>query len=89
MVALPFALWLLPFRLDLAAVAFGFAGGAVGGVGLILFYRAMAMNLIGVVAPVSAVVAAELFIFSALAWCVRHRLVRRGERPPVSAPAWR
>jgi len=37
-----------------------FAGGAVGGFGLILFYRAMAMNLIGVVAPITAVVAASL-----------------------------
>ena len=60
MVALPFALWILPFRLDLGAAAFGFAGGVVGGFGLILFYRAMAMNLIGVVAPVSAVVAAAI-----------------------------
>src|SRR5256714_2603822 len=41
-VALPFALWILPFRLDLGAAAFGFAGGVVGGFGLILFYRAMA-----------------------------------------------
>jgi drug/metabolite transporter (DMT)-like permease len=59
-VAVPLAIWLLPFRLDPTAVAFAFAGGAVGGLGLIAFYRAMAMNLIGVVAPVTAVVAAAL-----------------------------
>jgi len=59
-VALPFAVWLLPFRLDPGAAGFGLAGGVVGGFGLILFYRAMAMNLIGVVAPVSAVVAAAI-----------------------------
>lgn len=59
-VALPLAFWLLPFRLDAGAAAFAFAGGVVGGLGLIAFYRAMAMNLIGVVAPVTAVVAAAL-----------------------------
>ena len=58
--ALPLAFWLLPFRLDAGAAALAFAGGAVGGLGLIAFYRAMAMNLIGVVAPVTAVVAAAL-----------------------------
>lgn len=58
--ALPLAIWLLPFRLDPTAAAFAFAGGAVGGLGLIAFYRAMAMNLIGVVAPVTAIVAAAL-----------------------------
>ena len=59
-VALPLALWLLPLDLDPRAAAFAFAGGAMGGLGLIAFYRAMAMNLIGVVAPVTAVVAAAL-----------------------------
>jgi drug/metabolite transporter (DMT)-like permease len=37
-----------------------FIGGAVGGFGLILFYRAMALDLIGVVAPITAVIAASL-----------------------------
>ena len=60
LVALPFALWLLPLRWDLTALALTFTGGAVGGVGLILFYRAMTLNLIGVVAPITAVVAAAL-----------------------------
>ncbi|HET7421271.1 MAG TPA: DMT family transporter [Candidatus Dormibacteraeota bacterium] len=59
-VALPLVLWLLPFRADAFAAALAFAGGALGGLGLIAFYRAMAMNLIGVVAPVTAVVAAAL-----------------------------
>jgi len=59
-IALPLGIWLLPFRLDATAAAFAFAGGVVGGLGLIAFYRAMAMNLIGVVAPVTAVIAASL-----------------------------
>jgi drug/metabolite transporter (DMT)-like permease len=58
--ALPFALWLLPLRWDLTALLLTFTGGAVGGLGLILFYRAMTLNLIGVVAPITAVVAAAL-----------------------------
>ena len=58
--ALPIALWLLPTRWDLGAVILTFAGGAAGGLGLILFYRAMTLNLIGVVAPITAVMAATL-----------------------------
>ncbi|HXN01517.1 MAG TPA: DMT family transporter [Candidatus Dormibacteraeota bacterium] len=58
--ALPVALWLLPLRWDLTALVLTFTGGAVGGLGLILFYRAMTLNLIGVVAPITAVVAAAL-----------------------------
>jgi drug/metabolite transporter (DMT)-like permease len=65
-IALPLALWVLPMHLDPVAVAFAFAGGAVGGLGLIAFYRAMTMNLIGVVAPVTAVVAAALPIGAGL-----------------------
>jgi uncharacterized membrane protein len=60
LVALPLALLLLPLDLDPRAAAFAFAGGTIGGLGLIAFYRAMATNLIGVVAPVTAVVAAAL-----------------------------
>lgn len=58
--ALPLALWLLPLRWDVLAIVLSFAGGATGGFGLILFYRAMTLNLIGVVAPITAVVAAAL-----------------------------
>jgi drug/metabolite transporter (DMT)-like permease len=50
----------LPVRWDAEAMALTFAGGAVGGFGLILFYRAMALELIGVVAPITAVIAAAL-----------------------------
>jgi drug/metabolite transporter (DMT)-like permease len=60
LVALPLALWLLPMHWDLQAVILTFTGGVVGGLGLILFYRAMTLNLIGVVAPITAVVAAAL-----------------------------
>jgi drug/metabolite transporter (DMT)-like permease len=58
--ALPLALWLLPLSWDVHAAVLTFMGGAVGGFGLILFYRAMTLNLIGVVAPITAVVAAGL-----------------------------
>ena len=60
LVAMPLALFMLPVRWDLRSAVFAFTGGVVGGLGLILFYRAMTLNLIGVVAPVSAVVAAAL-----------------------------
>jgi drug/metabolite transporter (DMT)-like permease len=58
--ALPLALWLLPLRWDFQAAALTFAGGALGGLGLIAFYRAMARDLIAVVAPVAGVVGAAL-----------------------------
>jgi drug/metabolite transporter (DMT)-like permease len=60
LVAIPFAILVLPLRFDLAAALLAFGGGAAGGLGLIAFYRAMALNLIGVVAPITAVVAAAL-----------------------------
>lgn len=60
LVAMPLAFWLLPVKWAPLSALLAFAGGAIGGVGLILFYRAMTLNLIGVVAPVSAVVAAAL-----------------------------
>lgn len=60
LVALPLALWLLPNRWNLQAIGLTFAGGALGGLGLIAFYRAMALDLIGVVAPVAGVVGAAL-----------------------------
>ncbi|HEY1454935.1 MAG TPA: DMT family transporter [Candidatus Dormibacteraeota bacterium] len=58
--ALPLAIWLLPSRWELDGILYAFAGGLIGGLGLILFYRAMTLNLIGVVAPVTGVVAAAL-----------------------------
>lgn len=58
--ALPLALWLLPFRWDVEAAVLTFLGGAVSGLGLILLFRAMTLDLIGIVAPISAVVGAML-----------------------------
>ena len=58
--ALPLAIWLLPGRLDVVAALLAFAGGATGGLGLIAFYRAMSLSLIGVVAPITALIAAAL-----------------------------
>jgi drug/metabolite transporter (DMT)-like permease len=60
LIAIPVALLILPTRWDIEAMALTFIGGMVGGFGLILFYRAMALDLIGVVAPVTAVIAAAL-----------------------------
>jgi uncharacterized membrane protein len=50
----------LPLGWDVKAMAATFVGGLLGGFGLILFYRAMAIDLICVVAPITAVVAAGL-----------------------------
>jgi drug/metabolite transporter (DMT)-like permease len=58
--ATPLALLLLPTRWDAEAMGLTFAGGVIGGFGLILFYRAMALDLVGVVAPITAVIAAAL-----------------------------
>ncbi|TMG32042.1 MAG: hypothetical protein E6H95_01070, partial [Chloroflexi bacterium] len=60
LVALPLAIWLLPERLDPVAALLAFTGGMIGGLGLIAFYRAMSLSPIGVVAPITAVVAAAL-----------------------------
>lgn len=60
LVALPLAFWLLPLHWSTQSTVFAFMGGTIGGFGLILFYRAMMLNLIGVVAPITAVVAAGL-----------------------------
>ena len=53
LVALPLAFLLLPNGWDLQAALQAFAGGAIGGLGLVGFYRAMSLNLIGVVAPIT------------------------------------
>jgi drug/metabolite transporter (DMT)-like permease len=58
--ALPLAIWLLPSGWDVRAVVLALMAGLLGGLGLIAFYRAMADNLIGVVAPITGVVAAGL-----------------------------
>ena len=59
-VALPFALLLLPLQWDLRDMALAFSGGVVGGLGLVAFYRAMTISLIAVVAPITGVIAAAL-----------------------------
>ncbi len=51
---------LLPHGWDPQAALLAFAGGVVGGLGLLAFYRAMSLNLIGVVAPITGFVAAAL-----------------------------
>ena len=60
LVAVPFAYLLLPARWDLSLIGYTFLGGVVGSFGLIFFYRAMALNQIGIVAPITGVVAAAL-----------------------------
>ena len=60
LVAMPLAFVLLPHGWDAQAALQAFAGGAVGGLGLVAFYRAMSLNLIGVVAPITGFVAAAL-----------------------------
>jgi drug/metabolite transporter (DMT)-like permease len=60
LVAVPLAFVLLPHGWDAQAALLAFAGGGVGGLGLLAFYRAMSLNLIGVVAPITGFVAAAL-----------------------------
>jgi drug/metabolite transporter (DMT)-like permease len=60
LVAVPLAFVLLPHGWDPQAALLAFAGGGVGGLGLLAFYRAMSLNLIGVVAPITGFVAAAL-----------------------------
>jgi drug/metabolite transporter (DMT)-like permease len=60
LVALPLAWLLLPHGFDGIAALQAFAGGAAGVLGLVAFYRAMSLNLIGVVAPITGFVAAAL-----------------------------
>ena len=57
-VVAPLALLILPAHWDVGALALAAAGGALGGGGLILFYRAIAVTLISIVAPITGVVAA-------------------------------
>jgi uncharacterized membrane protein len=60
LIVFPIAFLVLPRGWDALAALQAFAGGAVGGLGLIAFYRAMSLNLIGVVAPITGFVAAAL-----------------------------
>ncbi len=56
----PLAFVLLPHGWDPQAALLAVTGGVVGGMGLIAFYRAMSVSLIGVVAPITGFVAAAL-----------------------------
>jgi drug/metabolite transporter (DMT)-like permease len=58
--ALPVAVVLLPLHWDGRDMALAFTGGVVGGLGLVAFYRAMAISLIAAVAPITGVIAAAL-----------------------------
>jgi drug/metabolite transporter (DMT)-like permease len=60
LVALPLALTLMPSNGDAVAIVWAVVAGAVGGTGLIAFYRAMSLTLIGVVAPIAGVVGAAI-----------------------------
>jgi drug/metabolite transporter (DMT)-like permease len=60
LITLPLAFLLLPHGWSPLAALEGYAGGAIGGLGLVAFYRAMSLNLVGVVAPITGFVAAAL-----------------------------
>ncbi len=60
LVAVPLALVLMPSSWDVVPIAWSLVGGALGGIGLIAFYRAMSLTLIGVVAPIAGVVGAAV-----------------------------
>lgn len=59
-------------------MAFTFFGGVIGGFGLILFYRAMALDLVGVVAPITAVIAAALPTVAGVAFGGEHLRLGQG-----------
>lgn len=60
LVAIPLVAVFVPVHWDLRAIALTLVAGMFGGFGLILFYRSMTLGLIGVVAPITAVIAAAL-----------------------------
>ena len=66
LVAVPLAFVMLPHGWDLQAALQAFGGGLVGGLGLVAFYRAMSLNLIGVVAPITGFIAAALPVAAGL-----------------------
>ncbi len=51
---------LLPGRFTQAALAYGALGGACGGIGIVLLYHALSIGKMGVVSPITAVLAAAL-----------------------------
>jgi drug/metabolite transporter (DMT)-like permease len=67
LVMLPLAVWVLPTQWSLTAAGLAFTGGLVGGLGMVAFFQAMALNLVGVVAPIAGVVGAALPLLVGLA----------------------
>jgi drug/metabolite transporter (DMT)-like permease len=57
---LPLAILMLPIGWDPHAALLALIGGAMGGLGLVAFYRAMSLHKIGVIAPIAGFVGAAL-----------------------------
>jgi drug/metabolite transporter (DMT)-like permease len=58
--------WLVPADPTVEDVAWGAAGGVAGGLGVMLFYRALATGVMSVVAPVTAVTGAVVPVVTGL-----------------------
>ena len=54
------AIVLLPLGWEPHSALLAFVGGSIGGLGLVAFYRAMSLHLIGVIAPIAGFVGAAL-----------------------------
>ncbi len=67
LIMLPAVVLFLPTQWSLTAAGLAFTGEVVGGVGMIAFFRAMARNLVGVVAPITGVIGAALPLLFGLA----------------------
>ena len=59
-------MWFVPSDPTAADVAWGAAGGVAGGLGVMLFYRALATGVMSVVAPVTAVTGAVVPVAAGL-----------------------
>jgi drug/metabolite transporter (DMT)-like permease len=57
---LPLAIMVLPLGWRPSAALLAFVGGGIGGLGLVAFYRAMSLHMIGVIAPIAGFVGAAL-----------------------------
>ena len=75
-VVLALALVIFPAGLRSADLAWGVAAGLAGGIGIALLYRGLAIGVMGVVAPVTAVISASLPVIAGLAF---------GDRPSLLA----
>ena len=72
-VALPF----FPGRLTPAGIAYGAAGGICGGVGIALLYHALSIGKMGVVSPITAVLAATVPVLVGVFGRAEHLSARR------------